>query len=263
MHHPTDRIAHTTAFVTPVVEHWLEQEIAQWVHHIKDRSDNPSHHEWTPLPRSYISLLKIMLRASLIKHFLPFFIFSVESTDSSSTRTRVQRLRWRRNWRPANSSRAGRRFTLPGVREQSLCRISPSHNWTQFYTTRFLFIPAVECWILKYIFWSIQWSTTGAIVGARCSSVVRAFTHGAMGRWIDHSWWTHWAISHSSHNWCNKGCGMCYPGCGMMHIKEPMLLIGKSSPCGGSRFPLSLSEWSFTSCVMPYNKIKCVECIVK
>ena len=25
MHHPTDRIAHTTAFVTPVVEHWLEQ----------------------------------------------------------------------------------------------------------------------------------------------------------------------------------------------------------------------------------------------
>ena len=32
MHHLTDRIAHTTAFVTPVVEHWLEREIAQWVH---------------------------------------------------------------------------------------------------------------------------------------------------------------------------------------------------------------------------------------
>ena len=28
MIHPTDRIAHTTAFVTPVVEHWLEREIA-------------------------------------------------------------------------------------------------------------------------------------------------------------------------------------------------------------------------------------------
>ena len=26
MHHPTDRIAHTMAFVTPVVEHWLERE---------------------------------------------------------------------------------------------------------------------------------------------------------------------------------------------------------------------------------------------
>ena len=47
MHHPTDRITHTTAFVTPVVEHWLEQEIAQWVHPMKDRSDNPSHHERT------------------------------------------------------------------------------------------------------------------------------------------------------------------------------------------------------------------------
>ena len=31
MHHPTDRITHTTAFVTPLVEHWLEREIAQWV----------------------------------------------------------------------------------------------------------------------------------------------------------------------------------------------------------------------------------------
>ena len=29
MHHHTDRIAHTTAFVTPVVEHWLEREL--WV----------------------------------------------------------------------------------------------------------------------------------------------------------------------------------------------------------------------------------------
>ena len=53
MHHPTDRIAHTTAFVTPVVEHWLEREIAQWVHPMKDRSDDPSHHERTLLPRSY------------------------------------------------------------------------------------------------------------------------------------------------------------------------------------------------------------------
>ena len=26
MHHPTDRIIHTTAFVTTVVEHWLERE---------------------------------------------------------------------------------------------------------------------------------------------------------------------------------------------------------------------------------------------
>ena len=57
MHHPIDMIIHTTAFVTPVVEHWLEREIAQWVHPMKDRSDDPSHHEWTLLPQSYILLL--------------------------------------------------------------------------------------------------------------------------------------------------------------------------------------------------------------
>ena len=56
MHHPTDRMIHTTAFVTPVVGHWLEREIAQWVHPMKDRSDDPSHDERTLLPRSYISL---------------------------------------------------------------------------------------------------------------------------------------------------------------------------------------------------------------
>ena len=50
--HSTDRIKHTTAFVTSVVEHWLGREIAQWVDPMKDRSDDPSHHERTLLPRS-------------------------------------------------------------------------------------------------------------------------------------------------------------------------------------------------------------------
>ena len=56
------------------------------------------------------------------------------------------------------------------------------------------------------------------------------------------------------YDWCNKGRGMCYPVSGMVHIKEPMLLIEKSSPCGGIGFPLSLSEWSFTICPTPYNR---------
>ena len=56
------------------------------------------------------------------------------------------------------------------------------------------------------------------------------------------------------HDWCNKGHGMCYLVCGMVHIKEPMLLIDKSSLCGGSRFPFSLSEWSLTICLTPYNR---------
>ena len=40
----------------------------------------------------------------------------------------------------------------------------------------------------------------------------------------------------------------------IMHIKEPLLLIRKSNPCGGSGFPLSLSEWSFTICPTTYNR---------
>ena len=40
---------------------------------------------------------------------------------------------------------------------------------------------------------------------------------------------------------CVKSC------CGMVRIKESLLLIGKSNQCsGGSRFPLSLSESSDT-----------------
>ena len=40
----------------------------------------------------------------------------------------------------------------------------------------------------------------------------------------------------------------------MVHIKEPLLLIGKSSPCVGSMFPLLLSEWSFTICPTSYSR---------
>ena len=38
--------AHTTAFVTPVVEHWLEREIAHRST-VRDRSNNLSHHGTT------------------------------------------------------------------------------------------------------------------------------------------------------------------------------------------------------------------------
>ena len=48
--------------------------------------------------------------------------------------------------------------------------------------------------------------------------------------------------------------GIYYPVCGMMHIKEPLLLIGESSPCGASGFPLSLSKWSFTISRTPHYR---------
>ena len=58
------------------------------------------------------------------------------------------------------------------------------------------------------------------------------------------------------HDWYNKSHGMCSPVCGMVHIKEPLLLIEKSSPCGSSGFSV-LSEWCFTICLMPYNRKMC------
>ena len=62
------------------------------------------------------------------------------------------------------------------------------------------------------------------------------------------------------HDWFNKDRGTCCPVYGMVHIKEHLLLIGKSSPFGGSGFPLSLFEWSFTICLTPYNRKQNVLC---
>ena len=70
--------------------------------------------------------------------------------------------------------------------------------------------------------------------------------------WQEHSLTVRWVVGYILHGGPielflvpanalrlgNKGRGMYYPVCGMMHIKEPLLLIGKSSPCGGSGFPL-------------------------
>ena len=39
------------------------------------------------------------------------------------------------------------------------------------------------------------------------------------------------------HNWFIKGRGMYCSVYGKGHIKDPLLLIEKSSLCGGSRFP--------------------------
>ena len=50
--------------------------------------------------------------------------------------------------------------------------------------------------------------------GARCSSMVRVFAHGAMGCQINPS------FQPVLHDWCNKGVGMCYPDWRMMHIGE-------------------------------------------
>ena len=44
------------------------------------------------------------------------------------------------------------------------------------------------------------------------------------------------------HDWCNKGCGMCYPVYGMVHIRDHLLLLRKSSPWGDNSC-FSITIW--------------------
>ena len=64
------------------------------------------------------------------------------------------------------------------------------------------------------------------------------------------------------HDWCNKG--MCNPVCGMVHVKDPLLLVKKGSLCsGGSGFSHSLSEWYLPYVRRHITVLKCVECVIK
>ena len=82
-----------------------------------------------------------------------------------------------------------------------------------------------------------------------CGKSVRSWFDGSLDRL------SYFSFQLMLHDWCNKGRGICYPVCGMMHIKEPFLLIGKSSPySGGSGLLISLSEWSFNIYPTSYNR---------
>ena len=67
MYHPTDRIIHTTVFVTPVMEHWLEQEITHWVHHEESIQRLTDNDFWYYKGGSYqkISYAKIYTKCSI------------------------------------------------------------------------------------------------------------------------------------------------------------------------------------------------------
>ena len=73
-------------------------------------------------------------------------------------------------------------------------------------------------------------SVVSELKGARCSSVVRAFARGAMGL-PDRSFvvdqLTYFSFQTVIYDWCIKGRGMCYPVCGMIHIKEPTLAANR------------------------------------
>ena len=68
MHHPTDRILYATAFVTPVVELWLEREIVQWVHHflsVSVKGEITQYNKFTPTHSTTYPLYKYSLNTSM------------------------------------------------------------------------------------------------------------------------------------------------------------------------------------------------------
>ena len=109
------------------------------------------------------------------------------------------------------------------------------------------------------------------LVETRCSSVVRAFTHGVMGHRINPSWWTHLVIfpfSQYSMTGVTKAMDncICYIyiyilSVGMVHIKDALLPIEKSSPCSCRAGFLSHYPLPYIRCHITINKS--VECVVK
>ena len=70
-----------------------------------------------------------------------------------------------------------------------------------FYLTTSAFVtPVVEHWLERETFENICATHENEVLNTLVIrwSVVRALAHGAMGRRIDPSWWTHRAISRSS-----------------------------------------------------------------
>ena len=164
-------MAYTTTFVTPVMEHWLEWEIAQWVQH--EGSIRRSIAPWANALTTELHLAPLLcLRAQIS---------------------------------PENHAAAFDAVTMEGAGRNS----------------------EVECSLM------VRW-------------VVRSILHG-----VDPL--SFFSFQPVLQYCCNKGCGMCYPVCGMVDIKEPLLLIDNSSLCGGSGFPFSLSEWSLTICLTHIN----------
>ena len=120
----------------------------------------------------------------------------------------------------------------------------------------------------------MEWNVLNVLVDAavHCTMSEHSY-HGAIVEWNGMEWngmeWN--GMEWNGMEWnvlnilgdaavaqCCTALHTVYPVCGMVRIKEPLLLIGKSSPCGGSWFPLSLSEWSFTICLTPCNRCSSV-----
>ena len=126
------------------------------------------------------------------------------------------------------------------------------HQSLQRSIHRCIYLCVCVCvYIYIYIYRSLALSRAGRSSEVERSLMVR-WVAGSILHGVDPL--SYFMFQPVLHDWCNKGRGMCYAVSGMVHIKEPLLLIDKCSLCGGSGFPFSLSEWSLTICLSRYNR---------
>ena len=88
------------------------------------------------------------------------------------------------------------RGALAGTRNSSMR--SPHEGSIRWPITPWANALTTELHLARVAYKVVLWPRSIVNQAARCSSVVSAFAHGAMGRRNNPSWWTHWAISRSS-----------------------------------------------------------------
>ena len=158
MHNPIDRIAHTTAFVTPVVEHWLEWRIDPMTHCAM--SDIKSNFKTMYI---YVCMCVYIYRYIYIYIYMYVCLCVCMYDDYISDREKDNERKTTLHWQEQISEWPCIRKCIKPLATLEPMLVSP--------LSYFSFQPVL-------------------------------------------------------HDWCNKGRGMCYP----VHIKEPLLSIGKSSP---------------------------------
>ena len=90
-----------------------------------------------------------------------------------------------------------------------------------------VYVCACACCWTWYSGRASAYATVDRRIDPTCSN--QCFTAGVTKAMVYHVCWmvlSYFSFKLVLHNWCNKDRDLCYPDCGMVHIKEPLLLIG-------------------------------------
>ena len=112
-------------------------------------------------------------------------------------------------------------------------------------------ISPLECWLLIYYCCLYNWVRDVAQVVEHALVKVGIIWSSLHGGCICNSGC--FPFQPVVHNWSIKDCGTCCPVCEKVHIKDSLLLIGKSSLCGDSGFHLK-KYVTMTICLMSNSR---------